>query len=52
MFSKIIPSLELDITDLLLDSKLGGGVSHQKTGPVSWGREQELRWDRGVIPIP
>lgn len=26
MFSKIIPSLELDITDLLLDSKsLGGG---------------------------
>lgn len=24
MFSKIIPSLELDITDLLLDSKLWG----------------------------
>lgn len=24
MFSKIIPSLELDITDLLLDSKLVG----------------------------
>jgi len=24
MFSKIIPSLELDITDLLLDSKLLG----------------------------
>lgn len=52
MFSKIIPSLELDITDLLLDSKLGSGASHQETGLGSWGREQELRWDCGVIPIP
>lgn len=35
MFSKIIPSLELDITDLLLDSKLlGSGKA------ASWDREQ------------
>lgn len=40
MFSKIIPSLELDITDLLLDSKLrgtgwgaGGGSSLLATQP-------------------
>lgn len=31
MFSKIIPSLELDITDLLLDSKLLGDGEPDRT---------------------
>lgn len=42
MFSKIIPSLELDITDLLLDSKFldtgdSGAVLHVGTKAGSFG---------------
>lgn len=55
MFSKIIPSLELDITDLLLDSKLGcvkaAGWACEEPGDRShlFGLGAGVGWDHGLI---